>query len=226
MSAWGCCFPAKAEEGGEKASWSTGASWRCCSSINDEEIEVRVDASDEPLVGTWSADLEKAACGKLGMEITPLENVLKVERIQLDGAVVDYNSTHPSQAIRPGDYITTVNGVSGSAIKMLAELRKELRRGGLRVALARSRTFRAAVTKAGPLGATFGVFKQVLVVQEIKEGPLQEWNRRHPSCLIEVGDQILEVNGTKGVSTEISEAMKQDGELSIFVLPLGGAGSS
>mmetsp|Transcript_83266 Transcript_83266/g.257372 ORF Transcript_83266/g.257372 Transcript_83266/m.257372 type:complete len:219 (-) Transcript_83266:167-823(-) len=216
MPWFACCYSVEPARQEEAAGTFSGAT---------EAAEIKVDPKDAalPVVTTWTADLHKALNRKLGMEISPLENVLRVDSIHEDGVVVDFNSSYPKQAIQPGDYITSVNGVKGGAFKMLSEARDM---DDLSVTICRTRTFRAEVNKTGALGATFGVYNKVLVVQDIKAGPLLEWNAANIEQEIQPGDQILEVNGTKNAAVALLESLKQDGPLSILVLPLCGAGSS
>lgn len=199
-----------------------------CCHVQDKipEVEVNVHELHEPAVRTWTVDLDKANYGKLGLELVPQDNVLKVEAIEQEGTVSEYNNSNPKEAVRAGDFVTQVNGVKGAALKMLAEVRKEVRKGRLNMTLARTRTFRVVVTKKGPLGATFGVFSRVLVLQDISEGPLMDWNRGNPSFQVEVGDQIIEVNGAKDNPNDLLENLKPEGELALLVLSLGGAGAS
>mmetsp|Transcript_75360 Transcript_75360/g.224682 ORF Transcript_75360/g.224682 Transcript_75360/m.224682 type:complete len:221 (-) Transcript_75360:36-698(-) len=216
MPWFACCYSVEPARQEEAAGTFSGAT---------EAAEIKVDPKDAalPVVTTWTADLHKALNRKLGMEISPLENVLRVDSIHEDGVVVDFNSSYPKQAIQPGDYITSVNGVKGGAFKMLSEARDM---DDLSVTICRTRTFRAEVNKTGALGATFGVYNKVLVVQDIKAGPLLEWNAANIEQEIQPGDQILEVNGAKGISLDIADALKENGQLSILVLPLAGAGSA
>jgi len=174
-----------------------------------------------PVVVTWQAAVSKSHHGKLGVAIVPEDNTLRVERLEMQGAVADYNSSNRGTAVRIGDFFTSVNGVTGSALTMLEEATHQHE---LQLTLARSRMFRATVRKSGSLGVTFGIFPKTLVVQEISSGPLEQWNRTNKQYAIQPGDLFIEVNGVKDSGAEILEELKADGDLRILIRPLGGAG--
>mmetsp|Transcript_102359 Transcript_102359/g.285194 ORF Transcript_102359/g.285194 Transcript_102359/m.285194 type:complete len:211 (+) Transcript_102359:109-741(+) len=199
---------------------------RCCeSNCGDGPTEVAGASEDiimEKGVCTWEARVEKGSYGKLGMEIAPEDNVLLVQSLHQEGAVVTFNAANPKQALHAGDYIIAVNNVRGLAQAMLNEA-KDVQ--SLTLTVSRARSHIVAVTKSGALGVTFGVFKRVLVVQEVKDGPIKDWNTKNSKKKIRPGDQILKVNGISDTPQTILETLKEDGDLKIEVLPLGGAGS-
>eukprot|EP00419_Tripos_fusus_P011282 CAMPEP_0172665904 /NCGR_PEP_ID=MMETSP1074-20121228/7514_1 /TAXON_ID=2916 /ORGANISM="Ceratium fusus, Strain PA161109" /LENGTH=196 /DNA_ID=CAMNT_0013482255 /DNA_START=68 /DNA_END=658 /DNA_ORIENTATION=+ len=182
---------------------------------------IEVIGPSTPVVVTWQATVSKAQHGKLGVAIVPEDNTLRFERLDMQGAVADYNASNRGEAVKVGDFVTSVNGVTGFAPMMLeAATRHE----DLQLTLARSRMFRATVKKSGSLGVTFGVFPKTLVVKEICSGPIEKWNSTNKHYVIQPGDLFIEVNGVKDNGTEILEALKADGDLRILIRPLGGAG--
>lgn len=60
----------------------------------------------------------------LGFEYNASRMTLPINSLR-DGLMADWNQEDPSQAVRVGDIIVTVNGVCGSASKMLGKIRTE-----------------------------------------------------------------------------------------------------
>mmetsp|Transcript_87403 Transcript_87403/g.168223 ORF Transcript_87403/g.168223 Transcript_87403/m.168223 type:complete len:198 (+) Transcript_87403:104-697(+) len=173
-----------------------------------------------PIV-TWEVEVSKGNNGMLGLQIVPEDNVLRVAWLESKGGVSDFNSANKTDAVEVGDFIISVNGVKGTAREMLEEAQ---RAASLKLTLSRSRMFRAKFYKNGPLGVTFGLFARTLVVQNIADGPVKEWNDANVLYTIQPGDLVIEVNGVKENSKEMLETLKVDGDLRLVMRPLGGAG--
>lgn len=47
-----------------------------------------------------------------------------------------------------------------------------------------------------------------LLILEVKEGPVSEWNQAHPEAKVQPGDIIVDVNGVTGKATELVQVMK------------------
>lgn len=165
-------------------------------------------------ITTWEVEVSKGKNGTLGLQIVPEDNVLRVVWLESHGALFQWQ-------VKVGDFIISVNGVRGFAREMLEEAQ---RASDLKFTLTRSRMFRAKFYKKGPLGVTFGLFARTLVVQNITDGPVKEWNDANTLSTIQPGDLVIEVNGVKDNSKEMLEELKADGDLRIIMRPLGGAG--
>jgi len=66
---------------------------------------------------TIDCPLEKA----LGLRVT--EDTLTVRQVHAGGWIAAWNDAHPSQAVREGDSIVSVNSLQGDVAKMLATLK-------------------------------------------------------------------------------------------------------
>jgi len=59
-----------------------------------------------------------------------------------------------------------------------------------------------------PLGAAVdGSDNKTLVIEEVRAGLLQEWNNNNPTQVVEPGDRIVAVNGQRGHSRVLAEAL-------------------
>merc|ERR1719464_1947978 len=90
--------------------------WACCpckSSVDDQEVNCEG-------ARVWEMTVHKGQWGKLGVDIVPCDNVLRVGLIGKEGAVVEMNKVSTlDRTLKEGDYITAVNGTDGLAMKML-----------------------------------------------------------------------------------------------------------
>mmetsp|Transcript_61357 Transcript_61357/g.177995 ORF Transcript_61357/g.177995 Transcript_61357/m.177995 type:complete len:149 (-) Transcript_61357:76-522(-) len=68
--------------------------------------------TETPLQTTFRVTIEKEAGAKLGLDVVRFGSHLKVKRIQ-PGLIEIWNGEHPEEAMRVGDLITSVNGVTG-----------------------------------------------------------------------------------------------------------------
>jgi len=193
---------------------------RCCAPdiIGTVKLEPRNDG--DPIARNWQVCVNKENHSAVGLSLMPENNVLRIDKVDCDGAAAAFNATNEGKALQVGDYITSVNGVKGFAATMLEEVYQsnEL----LRLALARSEEFEVTVFRDGSLGGSFGVFLKTVVVKAISEGPLEDWNKVNKDYAIRPGDLIVEVNGQKNDGLKMLQELRTDGELQITVRPLGG----
>jgi len=112
--------------------------------------------------------------------------------------------------LRPGDFITSVNGIKGNSEKILEQLQLS---GDMEVMVCRpleveilfkrdipEHNFGALVTKH-PIGRT------VLLDGVMEASPLDTWNRANPDDAIEAGDRIVAVDGMRGMASQLMEAI-------------------
>lgn len=56
-----------------------------------------------------------------------------------------------------------------------------------------------------------------LLIDQVNEGLIRDWNQVHPELAVLRGDRIIAVNGVNGHSNEISEVCKSQAVLEIIV---------
>jgi len=181
---------------------------------------VKLEPRTEPIVLTWNVCVNKENFDAVGLSLMPQDNVLRIDKVDPDGAAAEFNRTNEGKALQVGDFITSVNGVKGFAATMLEEVHQSSEL--LRLALARSEEFDVTVFRDGSLGGTFGVFLKTVVVKAIQAGPLEDWNKVNKDYTIQPGDLLVEINGVKNDGLKMLQELRTDGELQIKVRPLGG----
>jgi len=90
----------------------------------DVEKELAADPPELCPDKTWEVELENAADNKNKMGLKVFygdERILKVVEIQA-GLLSEWNSKNPDRAVREGDYITEINGLSGDNVRMLESI--------------------------------------------------------------------------------------------------------
>jgi len=183
--------------------------------------------------------LTKEADDKWGMVIGVVTRTgsLGITDIHQEGLIKSWNDEHPDAKVCAGQWIAAVNGVSGHAGNMMAELQ---RTGEMHVVVSRrdpapimqvprmrgmtlpppsgdTRQFRVTLEKEEglPLGCNLHMGLRAMTIVEIRDGCIRDWNEKHPRREIKVGDRIVRVNGS-GRRTMISEISKS-GTLNIVL---------
>lgn len=136
--------------------------------------------------------------------------LLLLVSIEKGGAVQAYNRTVPKgMRLVPGDYVASVNAVSGDSETMVKEMEAQ---SDLELEVRRSMEFMVEVSKTGgPLGLdiSYAEAGQSLLIGAIMEGLIADWNKANPQKKVCANDRIVEVNGVSGTPEELLAAIKQ-----------------
>jgi len=138
-----------------------------------------------------------------------------------EGAVQKWNERHPDRCIKPNDRIAAVNGRSGDAGELVAELRMASEWDLL---VHRPVEFECCIQRQVPhdLGArlTYAPGGTSLVLDDWGPGPIEEWNLNPGNAgrRFDAGDRIVEINGVRGEARDILEATEHQGLLAMRVL--------
>jgi len=132
------------------------------------------------------------------------------------GCVSSYNKFAPAgRQVRTGDFIMAVNGAAGDASKLIEALNRDFR---LELVIRRPVEFHVAVHRRqpdAPLGAEFPEMPtgNCLVINELAQGLIQEWNEAHQNQCVKVGDRIVEVTGHRGTAAELLRLLPAEPQL-------------
>ncbi|CAE7198499.1 unnamed protein product [Symbiodinium pilosum] len=125
------------------------------------------------------------------------------------GAAEEWNQRHPNMALQVGDCIASANGVKGSSKAVFESIRKS---DQVDLDIERPQEIAIAAGKGGrPLGLhlAYADSSVGLIVKQVNEGPVREWNKAHPAAPVVPGDRLLEVNGCKsGIQDKMPELLK------------------
>jgi len=134
---------------------------------------------------------------------------LIIAEIDTKGLVHSWNVAHFQAKVVSGDEILEVNGHTGTADQLLDLMKKSQT---LNIKMYR-RKYRIMLdtTMGRPLGLTLGQETDTLIITDIEQGGLvEDWNWAHPRRRVQLGDEIVEVNGIQGTAEGIyAEVTKQ-----------------
>jgi len=112
--------------------------------------------------------------------------------------------------LKPGDFITRVNGVKGNSAKILEQLQLS---GDMEVVACRPSNVVIQLKRDRP-EQNFGILVtnhsigRTLLLDGVMEGsPLQAWNLANPDDAIVAGDRVVAVNGQRGTAAQLMEVI-------------------
>lgn len=174
------------------------------------------------------------------MQLLLDEDLLRVRCLQPGGLIGQWNTEHPDQQVRNGDWFVSVNGVQGSGSGMFTRLQRD---AVLNITVSREapptrsdtgntedeaspsqasspprvRRFLMTLKKDDErmLGLQVSVTCRRVTVVRILPGIFQEWNDRNPERKLCVGDIIVFVNGV--AKEEMLSELARPGILHILV---------
>merc|ERR1712192_118205 len=59
---------------------------------------------------------------------------------------------------------------------------------------------------------------QRLLIVEVKEGAVLDWNKEHPEKQVYKGDYIVQVNGSRGQARQLVQAMRESQALELLIV--------
>mmetsp|Transcript_36509 Transcript_36509/g.105171 ORF Transcript_36509/g.105171 Transcript_36509/m.105171 type:complete len:263 (-) Transcript_36509:100-888(-) len=122
--------------------------------------------------------------------------------------------------LKAGDFITAVNGVTGT--EMTREVQTSRR---LELSVRRPLEYAISIVKTGSLGCSISYDANtgtVLGIASVLEGPIRAWNIRAQSSgntseVVREGDRIIAVNGKRGYTSQLLEAIQSATDLKIVM---------
>jgi len=168
------------------------------------ESVLRVCLSREPIAAapdnscmqldTFTVQVDKSNGGKLGLQFDA--GTARVDTINRDGLIADWNASHPESKVRLGDQLLEVNGrhVLTHGVDQLHEvIRREQQM--MKLVFAQAHFFDVCIQRG--LGQKLGLkfHPGTLEIDSIDgDGLAGEWNLANSQLAISPGDRILEVN--------------------------------
>lgn len=150
------------------------------------KLTIKKTSKDEPL--GLDLDVVGSACAM----------VIKVT----GGSAGTHNkSASPELQIQPGDFIMSVNGVSGDTSRMAQETNNGTK---LEIVMKRPVEFIAEIDKASQPGGQFGIGVDFIatgrsvLIKKIDNGLIASWNKANPEKEVKLGDRIVGVNSFRG----------------------------
>lgn len=127
------------------------------------------------------------------------------------GPIQFYNlNVKASEQVKPGLFIVQANGVKGVSVNIVEVLKGDRK---LELVLRRSTEMTVAIrklSKKSPLGMEFlpKASGNNLMIVDIADGPIFEWNLSNPELEVRCGDRVTAVNGVRGRAGDLLKRMK------------------
>mmetsp|Transcript_15080 Transcript_15080/g.27662 ORF Transcript_15080/g.27662 Transcript_15080/m.27662 type:complete len:172 (+) Transcript_15080:25-540(+) len=139
-----------------------------------------------------------------------------------DGAIVYLEDKSP----RPGDVGFSDDGFAPAAVSVTkqASSSKESFIATEEMESSEPFEFTVNITKgSSKLGvdAELDIANCRLLIVEVKDGAVQEWNKAHPDMEVRKGDHVVAVNGSRGQARHLVQAMRDSQELNLLVVRHG-----
>lgn len=163
---------------------------------------------------------------ELGLDVLHEDNeTLLISRIK-DGPLQSWNASHPDFCVQQGDRIVEVNGKRGSSELLIDTIRGER---ALQLTVRRLLEFIVVVQRPSTGNTRLGLdvmqFDRYLRIEQVGDGPFRCWNDRAGlDRQVRASDFIIEVNGVRGTSTELLQAIHNDACLQLQLLLCRGHG--
>jgi len=207
----------------------------CCAADGGETRQALAEAFDVPppevvRVGEqFTVTVSRRKGEPFGLDLDLLDGrTAQILEIRAGGAVGRHSTRElPSRRVQPGDFIVSANGVEGDSQLLLQALKA---REVATVGISRPVPFRVTVQRASSAEGFGVVLKSAarsgrfsLVVEEIRSGPVAEWNEEHPEVAVRRLDRIVEVNGVEHNTAQMLRSFEEELSLALCVVrPLDG----
>lgn len=187
----------------------------------ESESALKLQSFQDFLDGTqFKVVLNKGddAFRKVGIDIAPVDDVgVLVHSVEdSDNLVQAWNQANPDREIRRGDMILEVNGVRENRPKIIHLLQCE---SNLVMTVRRTKMFCAHINKTESDQLGFDVILvsgcRSLLVCEVSEGLIMEWNRTHQGVEVRTGDFVIEVNDCRYDGDSMLDALRTQNPLDI-----------
>lgn len=201
-----CCCNESAEEG----AYEHVPAWQGCSLLEDSDCVRPFNdiVEDTPIIATVQKSCASASVG-LHLDLTPGAPI-QIYDIVAGGPVAKYNDrTLSPHQIKPGSYLTAVNGIRGCPSNLIREICKA---AVVSLEVYRPICWTVTVYKRTDdeslgLDLYYAAEGRSLVVGEVMKGAVARFNKGNNSTAVKKQDRITSVNGAVGDSAVLMEIL-------------------
>lgn len=163
----------------------------------------------------FSVTITKVPGKHLGLGLDILDQVSAVVDLVDKGPVREWNREHPDLQIKLGDRIVEVNDTRGQAREIVQRFREDMT---LKMVLRRPKEVMVTFIKTKELGLQlhFSQESSALLILEVAEGHVRDWNDANKGRGVRPGDRIVEVNGIRGKAPDLMEQIRENDELELL----------
>lgn len=192
----------------------------------DDEQEVskrsaRVKQQDPDPGAEFEIEVRRRDDEPVGMDLDLIDGVTPLVVSTKAGTIQEWNTQHPALAVKAGDRIHEVNGVRNDTSGIISTLKES---ADWKIVLQRPRELVLNLRKkhdcAPSLGLTLSYAKNgsTVLVTEVNEGPVLDWNFENVEYQVQAFDRIVEVNGNRGRAVELLRHIEDSDQICMKVL--------
>mmetsp|Transcript_83923 Transcript_83923/g.260986 ORF Transcript_83923/g.260986 Transcript_83923/m.260986 type:complete len:225 (-) Transcript_83923:163-837(-) len=166
------------------------------------KVKLRDEDYPEPPPVEFPINVAREKEDKVGLDLHLGDDVtLRVTGVQ-EGPFLD-------SALRPGDFIVSVNGLRGNSVDMVSKMKAERR---LEIKVRKPVEFGAIMDmqKAGHgLNLSAKLVHNCLLVVEVRQGAFQLWNASNPKQVpVRPRDRLVAIDGVRGTAEDLMAALR------------------
>merc|ERR1712217_803632 len=204
----------------QAAASATAPSWTCksCTYGNEQTADVCAACGTRRWETKWEADplagqqfivdIVRNPGDAVGLDIDHIDGVAAViESVKPGGAIYAWNAQHAAYALKENDRIVEVNGATGDVKVLIQRLKSDVQ---WRLMIQRPVEIQITIRKTDSdslgLDLNYAPNSKSLLITDVSNGPMQDWNMGHPEQAIIRRDRIIEINGVRGRPMELIHA--------------------
>ena len=176
-------------------------------------------SSHEEICGTFTVAVSTKGFSTLGVQWESIESSRPMILEITPGPLQRFNEVHKSSRVKRHDVMIALDGIQSLDLlqkKMCGELPDQLF-----LTVNRPKRVQVILTKAGKTGMKLAYSRDSLgvMVSGLEAfGLIPEWNAQHISQAVNVGDRIIELNGTSYKGFELAKRLERQSEAKILTV--------
>lgn len=168
---------------------------------------------------TFNASIVRKEDDPIGLDIDLIDSISAVVVDIKDGAIRNWNMEHPDLALKVNDRIVEVNGVRFDSNNMVAKLKSDTTWA---IQVQRPSEFMISISRANApslgMDLRYAPNGTTLMITQVGDGPMQEWNKAHPDKVVCKHDRIIQLNGISGTPTQLLHASEDSEMLNMVII--------
>jgi len=168
---------------------------------------------------TFSATIRRNPSEPIGLDIDLIDGLSAVVVDIKEGAIKSWNERNPELALRLNDRVVDVNGSRGDANNLVTRLKSDTT---WVLQVQRPSEFPVSINRADApslgMDLRYAPNGTTLMITQVGDGPMQDWNRQHPEKVVHRHDRIIQLNGVRGSPHDLLQASEDAETLDLVIV--------
>mmetsp|Transcript_56352 Transcript_56352/g.119926 ORF Transcript_56352/g.119926 Transcript_56352/m.119926 type:complete len:236 (-) Transcript_56352:148-855(-) len=168
---------------------------------------------------TFSVSFRRNPTEPIGLDIDLIDGHSAVIVDIKDGAVKSWNDKNPDTALRVNDRIIEVNGSRSDSNNLVTRLKSDI---VWSLQVQRPIEFPISINRAEApslgMDLRYAPNGTTLMITQVGDGPMQDWNRRNPERAVTRHDRIIQLNGVRGSPPQLLQASEDAETLDLVIM--------